>query len=110
MRNARHDLWNGNRMSAAASRMVPALTFTYPRGAPWVLPETHCARNYNTPTYQEQYRHMRLYLAKRIIRWGPSSSYVSFVIQESQKGDRQDIIDPPIHAEWRRSGGAMILT
>ncbi|CAL4111441.1 unnamed protein product [Meganyctiphanes norvegica] len=40
---------------------------------------------------------------------GPDSSYSSLVIHMDWKVDREDKMEPPIHTEYFRSGGAMIL-
>merc|ERR1712180_483256 len=40
---------------------------------------------------------------------GPDSSYSCFEIHICWKVEREDKIDPPIHTEYLRSGGAMIL-
>ena len=41
---------------------------------------------------------------------GPHSSYSSLEIHICWKVDRDDTMDPPIHTEYFRSGGAMTLT
>merc|ERR1712098_519287 len=46
------------------------------------------------------------------LRWtmlGPLSSYSSFLIHISSNVLRDDRMEPPIHTEYLRSGGAMIL-
>jgi len=40
---------------------------------------------------------------------GPLSSYSSFLIHISSKVLSDDKMEPPIHTEYLRSGGAMIL-
>ena len=40
---------------------------------------------------------------------GPDSSYSCFEIHICWKVEREDRMDPPIHTEYLRSGGAMIL-
>merc|ERR1711918_148121 len=41
---------------------------------------------------------------------GPNSSYSPLEIHICWKVDREERIEPPIHTEYLRSGGAMILT
>ena len=41
---------------------------------------------------------------------GPASSYSSFVIHICWNVESDARIEPPIHTEYLRSGGAMILT
>ena len=40
---------------------------------------------------------------------GPASSYSAFVIHMDWKVDNEARMEPPIHTEYLRSGGAMIL-
>ncbi|KAF2363912.1 hypothetical protein FHG87_005334, partial [Trinorchestia longiramus] len=40
---------------------------------------------------------------------GPDSSYSSLVIHMAWKVEREARMEPPIHTEYLRSGGAMIL-
>merc|ERR1719517_311772 len=41
---------------------------------------------------------------------GPDSSYSCFEIHICWKVEREDKMEPPIHTEYLRSGGAMIFT
>merc|ERR1719203_1408013 len=41
---------------------------------------------------------------------GPVTSYSSLVIQSSWKVLSDDMMEPPIHTEYLRSGGAVIVT
>merc|ERR1719248_78229 len=51
--------------------------------------------------------------AQKHLRWtmdGPDSSYSCFEIHICWKVESDERIEPPIHTEYLRSGGAMILT
>merc|ERR1719412_2881632 len=54
-------------------------------------------------------RRMYVYVHLRWTMEGPLSSYSSFLIHISSKVLSEDRIEPPIHTEYLRSGGAMIL-
>merc|ERR1712118_329865 len=51
----------------------------------------------------------RVYVHLRWTMLGPLSSYSSFLIHISSKVLSEDRMEPPIHTEYLRSGGAMIL-
>merc|ERR1719498_792474 len=56
--------------------------------------------------------HRPVAFAQKHLRWtivGPDSSYSCFEIHICWKVDSDDKIDPPIHTEYLRSGGAMTL-
>merc|ERR1711975_125958 len=53
---------------------------------------------------QSAYKHLRCTMD------GPDSSYSCLEIHICWKVDREDRMEPPIHTEYLRSGGAMILT
>merc|ERR1719420_66238 len=58
-------------------------------------------------------RVVRIHVSQKHLRWtmpGPLSSYSSFEIHISWKVLSEDRIEPPIHTEYLRSGGATILT
>jgi len=52
----------------------------------------------------------RIYVHLRWTIAGPASSYSDFITHISSKVERDARMDPPIHTEYLRSGGATILT